>query len=137
MSTIGPSSSLSCMLFAHRTSHHVTTGATPFELMLGRDARLPEDVTCSPFQPQLRTPFGMLMSLRIDCSSVAYERVCQHMVVVQQGCLKESYDTDINAEPYCINDLVFLHNPAVHRPWQGEPFKVRGKNACAPLHCCD
>ena len=35
------------LLFACRTSCHATTGATPFELMLGRDARLPEDVLFS------------------------------------------------------------------------------------------
>ena len=38
---------LPILLFAYRTSRHVTTGATPFELMLGRDAHLPEDVLFS------------------------------------------------------------------------------------------
>ena len=52
-------------------------------------------------------------------------------MAVQQGHQKETYDADVKGQPCCVNDLVFLHNPAVrkgfsdklHRPWQG-PFKV-------------
>ena len=34
-------------MLAYRTSHHATTGSTPFELMFGRDPRLPEDALFS------------------------------------------------------------------------------------------
>ena len=35
---------LPLLMFAYRTSTHETTGATPFELMYGREAQLPEDL---------------------------------------------------------------------------------------------
>ena len=35
---------LPVLLFAYRTSVHETTGVTPFSMMLGREARLPEDL---------------------------------------------------------------------------------------------
>ena len=72
----------------------------------------------------------MLMCSRIDCSWLINESISTIMVV-QKGHQKESYDADVRGDPCCINDLVFLHNPAVrsgfskklYRPWQG-PFKV-------------
>ena len=36
---------LPLLLFAYRTSVHETTGETPFSMMLGREAWLPEDLT--------------------------------------------------------------------------------------------
>eukprot|EP00731_Ephydatia_muelleri_P007838 Em0004g176a len=119
---------LPTLLFAYRTSRHVTTGVTPFELMYGRDARLPEDVLFSiPATAEDPIQYADVLKNRLQ---LAYKRVNQHMAV-QQGHQKESYDADVRGDPYCINDLVFLHNPAVrrgfskklHRPWQG-PFKV-------------
>ena len=35
---------LPLLLLAYRTSFHDTTGTSPFELMYGREVRLPEDV---------------------------------------------------------------------------------------------
>ena len=35
------------LLLAYRTSIHDTTGATPFELMFGKEPRVPEDVIYS------------------------------------------------------------------------------------------
>lgn len=35
---------LPVLLFAYRTSVHETTGVTPFSMMLGREAQLPEDL---------------------------------------------------------------------------------------------
>ena len=96
--------------------------------MLGRDARLPEDVLFSiPARAEDPIRYADVLKNRLQ---LAYERVRQHMEV-QRGRQKESHDMDIKGDPYCIDDLVFLHNPAVrrglsnilNRPWQG-PFKV-------------
>ena len=35
---------LPTLMMAYRTSHHETTGATPFSLVYGREAKLPEDI---------------------------------------------------------------------------------------------
>ena len=52
---------LPTMLLAYWTSHHATTGVTPFELMFGRNPRLPEDVL-----------FSIPGQLRIHLSTLRY-----------------------------------------------------------------
>ena len=55
----------------------------------------------------------------------------------------ENYDDGVRGRAYAVNDVVFLHNPAVkrgrskkfHKPWQG-PFKVAevlGGHPCTEL----
>ena len=98
---------LPTLLLAHRTSHHATTRSTPFELMIGHDPRLPEDVL---FMQQ------------------AHARVLQYMELQQQR-QKEYYDKGVTEKTYAVSEFVFLHNPAVgggyskklHKPWEG-PF---------------
>ena len=77
--------------------------------MYGRDACLPEDVLFSiPATAEDPIQYADVLKNRLQ---LAYKRVNQHMAV-QQGHQKESYDADVRGDPYCINDLFFLHNPA-------------------------
>ena len=120
---------LPTILLAYRTSIHETTGVTPFELMFGRQARVPDDVIYSLPTPSSSTP-GQYASLLKRRLSDAYNRVrlCSKR---QQDRQKDFYDRGVRGEPYTIGDLVMLHEPAVprghsrklHRPWKG-PYRV-------------
>ena len=119
---------LPTMLLAYRTSHHATTGVTPFELMFGRNPRLPEDVLFSiPGAVEDPSQYAEILKRRMQQAS---ERVLQYMELQQQR-QKENYDDGVRGKAYAVNDFVFLHNPAVkrgrskkfHKPWQG-PFRV-------------
>ena len=120
---------LPTLLLAYRTSIQDTTGATPFELMFGREPRLPEDVMYST-PPSTSTTPEQYASILKERLSDAYERVSRH-VKHQQSHQKEYYDRGLRGDPYIVGDIVMLHEPAVkrgnsrkfHRPWKG-PFKV-------------
>ena len=117
---------LPTLLLAYWTSHHATTGVTPFELMFGRNPCLPEDVLFSiPGAVEDPSQYAEILKRR-----QARERVLQY-IELQQQRQKENYDDGVRGRAYVVNDFVFLHNPAVkcehskkfHKPWQ-EPFKV-------------
>ena len=119
---------LPTILLAYRTSVHETTSATPFELMFGRSARVPEDVMYSlPVSGSTPTRYAAQLRRRL---SYAYDRV-RAFSKRQQDRQKDTYDQRVRGEPYAIGDRVMLHEPAVprgrsrkfHRPWKG-PFRI-------------
>ena len=57
---------LPSLLFAHGTSAHETTGTTPFQLMFGRDPRLPEDLLHNISTPEYRRSVKEYMVYRIN-----------------------------------------------------------------------
>lgn len=121
---------LPTILLAYRTSIHETTSATPFELMFGRQARIPEDVMYS-LPTSASTPSQYAAQLRRRLSD-AYDRV-RAFSKRQQDRQRDVYDRRVRGEPYSIGDRVMLHEPAVprghsrkfHRPWKGPYWIVR------------
>ena len=121
---------LPTLLLAYWTSIHETTGATPFELMFGREPRVPEDVMFpipdSSLTSSNHGPKKYAETLRSHLAK-AYERVQLYSKRKQQH-QKLFY---VRGFPYQMGDLVLLHDPVVkrgcsrkfHRPWKG-PFKV-------------
>ena len=121
--------SLPMLLLAYRTSVQETTGTTPFQLMFGRNPRLPEDVLYSlPVASHNSvTQYTRVLKGRLERS---YQAVIKH-VQQKQIHQKDLYDRGVRGSPYGVGDLVLLHSPAVprgksrklHKPWQG-PYRV-------------
>ena len=121
---------LPMLMMAYRSSQHVTTGASPYSLMFGRELRLPVDLMFG--LPETDTsPNTNQYALRLrERLEKAYHHTREHTRAQQHG-QKDLYDQRACGNPFKMDDLVWLHHPAVprgqahkfHRPWRG-PFKI-------------
>ncbi len=117
-------------MLAYRTSIQETTGATPYSVMFGREARLPIDLMF-PSSEQRPVSKNQYVRQLKDQLQKTYQAVRKHGFVQQQR-QKEAYDCRSNGNAYQVGDLVWLHSPAVprgrsrkfHCPWQG-PFAIK------------
>ena len=111
---------LPTLMLAYRTSRHETTGATPFSLVYGREAKLPEDILFNlPTAEEVTTSHGYAEALK-ERIQQAYQRVRDHSAVEQRK-QKANYDQLAQASTFETGGLVWLHCPAVPR---GEKPKV-------------
>ena len=90
-------------------------GSHPFELMFGREPRIPEDVMfpnpdCSLTSAN-SSPKKYADMLRARLLK-AYERVQLYSKKKQQH-QKQYYDRDVRGSPYQVGDIVSLHDPVV------------------------
>eukprot|EP00731_Ephydatia_muelleri_P007367 Em0003g1615a len=117
---------LPVLLFAYRTSVHETTGVTPFSMMLGREARLPEDLIYGLPVGGAPVPQGgreyvehLKKAMQNAYKSIRDEawKEMQHQ--------KNVYDEKQNERQcYQKGDFVWLHCPAVPR---GETIEEQRK----------
>jgi len=121
---------LPLVMMAYRTSVQESTGATPFSLMFGREARLPIDVMFGPPPGEELTSssqYAFLLRQRLES---AYHRV-RTQLALHQRRQTTLYDRKAAGHSYSVGDHVWLHCPAItrgnsrklHRPWQG-PYKI-------------
>ena len=117
---------LPLIMLAYRTSVQETTGASPFSLLFGREARLPVDVMFGlPPGETSTSPSQYALTLRHNLESIYHE--VRTKTGLQQNRQKELYDQKSRGSPFKVGDLVWLHCPAVprnshkkfHCPWQG------------------
>ena len=121
---------LPMLMMAYRSSQHETTGASPYSLMFGRELRLPVDLMFG--LPETETSpntnqYALKLRERLEN---AYHHTREHTQAQQQR-QKDLYDQRACGSPFKVDDLVWLHQPAVprgqahkfHRPWKG-PFKI-------------
>jgi transposase InsO family protein len=116
-----------CM--AYNTSVHPSTGFTPFQLMFGRQARLPMDVVYgSPaHEPRSASQYAAQLKETLEQS---YQTIREHSQSEAKR-QKEVYSKKVHGNQFNQGDLVWLHSPVVprgqsrklHCPWTG-PFKV-------------
>ena len=123
---------LPLLMFAYRTSTHETTGATPFELMYGREAQLPEDLMFHiPATVDTSTSPGEYLS-HLKTRLEAADKLVRAHANKQQMRQGENYNRTVKGKPFQVGDLVLLHCPHVpkrmsrkmHKPWKG-PIKVK------------
>eukprot|EP00731_Ephydatia_muelleri_P002752 Em0001g2752a len=97
----------------NRTSTHETTGATPFELMYGREAQLPEDLMFHiPATVDTSTSPGEYLSHLKTRLEAAYKLVRAH-ANKQQMRQGENYNRTVKGM-----------SRKMHKPWKGS-FKVK------------
>ena len=119
------------VMMAYRTSVQESTGATPFSLMFGREAKLPVDIMYGQPPNTLAlsaSEYSLQLRRHLEHS---YHLVRDHLNL-QQKRQKNLYDKRCYGVPYKQEDLVWVHFPAVprgrtpkfHCPWRG-PYRVK------------
>ena len=91
-----------CM--ADNTSIHPSTGFTPFYLMFGRQARLPDDIMFRTSKPQSQSPIEYAATLKKQLTSAFY--LAREQMGRQHMRQKEYYDKKLHGDPYQRGDLV-------------------------------
>ena len=116
-----------CM--AYNTSVHASTGYSPFYLMFGRKPKLPIDLLYPTKRGCDTTVSEYANDLRSSLET-AFERV-RHQLQTKHKQRKEYYDKKVHGDPYCVDDMVWLHSTTIpkggskkfHHPWSG-PYRV-------------
>ena len=117
-----------CMM-AFRTSVHSSTGHTPFELMFGREMRLPLDVMMGRAEVDERNYSEFVSDLQSSLET-AYRDVRESLRAAQRR-QKDCYDKGVKHMVFQTGDLVLRYTPQLkpgeankfHRQWEG-PFDV-------------
>ena len=117
-----------CMT-AYRSSVHTSTEHTPFELVFGREMRIPLDVMMGGAQDNECSYTEFVADLQ-DNFEAAYRSVRQNLKISQRR-QKDAYDKGVKHTVYHPGDLVLRYTPQVkpgearkfHRQWQG-PFEI-------------
>ena len=120
-------------LMAYRSSVHQSTGYTPFNLMFGREMKLPLDIMIGVPNEEEYNLYGDFASKLKRKLTEAFKHVRENLQTAQ--CRqKDYYDRGIKDCSFQPGDQVFLYNPALkpgeaakfHREWKG-PYLVLQK----------
>ena len=116
-------------MMAFRSSVHSSTGHTPFELMFGREMRIPLDVMMGGAGDDERNYSEFVSDLQ-SALETAYRDVRESLEVAQRR-QKDGYDKGVKHMKFQAGDLVPRYTPQLkpgeankfHRQWEG-PFMV-------------
>lgn len=123
--------SLPMLIMAYRAAEHETTGYTPASLMLGRDLRMPVDISLG--RPPVDENDGMsttyAMNLRQRLQDV--HQIVRNRLHLAAGTMKKRYDSKTSQELLSPGDEVWLYNPVRKKgvcpkltsDWEG-PYRV-------------
>lgn len=122
---------LPALLMAYRSAAHEATTYTPARLMMGRELRLPVDLTTG------RPPDEELPTVATDYAIALQERLVEahHQVrgrlKLAGEAMRHRYDRGSRAAEFAVGDKVWLYNPRrrkglspkLQSPWEG-PYTV-------------
>ena len=117
-----------CMM-AYRSSLHSSIGHTPFELVFGREMRLPLDVMMGDANDSESTYTEFVVDLREKLVQ-AHQDVKEKLKVAQRR-QKDAFDKGVKYTVYQPGDLVLRFSPELkpgepnkfHRNWEG-PYEI-------------
>ena len=118
------------VLMAYRTARHEATGASPCQLMLGRDLRVPVDLVIErPPDADHGNMTGFASDLQAVMGRVHQE--ARNRLQESATRMKTRYDRKADEVGFQPGDAVWLHNarvktgctPKLSRPWEG-PYRV-------------
>ena len=97
------------VLFSYRVAQQESTKASPFELLYGRDAKLPNDLMEPPGDEDCPTPEGYLTEVRIRMSEAW--TTARDSIRKAQKKQKSQYDQRAVPLKFKEGDLVYLFQP--------------------------
>ena len=118
-----------CMM-AFRSSVHSSTEHTPFELMFGREMRIPLDVMMGSGPMGSEDSYSEFVADLQGSLEAAYRDVRQNLKVAQRR-QKDAYDKGVRHMLFQPGDLVLRYDPQLkpgevnkfHRQWEG-PYEI-------------
>ena len=118
-----------CMM-AFRSSVHSSTEHTPFELMFGREMRIPLDVMMGSGPMGNESSYSEFVADLQGSLEAAYRDVRQNLKVAQRR-QKDAYDKGVRHMVFQAGDLVLRYDPQLkpgeankfHRQWEG-PYEI-------------
>ena len=103
---------LPLLLFHYRTAKQSSTGKSPFELLFGREARLPIDVQTGIDLPEPQATTEYVEQLKERQASL--KELVDARVTGAQYRQTETYNRTASSPcQYAAGDLVWLYTPAV------------------------
>ena len=132
---------LSKVVWVYNTSKHSSTGFSPYEIIHGCQARMPEDTALLPERPQQE------LSEQVETTRVATQRIQQQALSNQEKAAeaqKEQYDKHVKEKVIEAGDLVRWyrghtrtgHSTKLNCPWTG-PWTVVRKVGKVDYHLKD
>ena len=99
------------ILFAYRVSVHDSTKESPFYLLYGRDARIPNDQVLSQLLSPYKVDVENYREELVDCLSTAW-RLAKDSIKGAQDRQKKSYDKKAKEHKFKVGDRVMIHMPS-------------------------
>jgi len=98
------------LLMAYRSAVHDTTGNTPAKMMLGRDLKLPVDLSIGrPEEETFRSAHDYLITMQERLERI-HDFAREHQNLMTDR-MKQRYDLPLKCPQLKTGDAVWLHNP--------------------------
>jgi len=107
---------------AYRASKHDSTGYSPNQLMMGREARTPVDIVYGTFEEEPAVDYDGYAGALQERLTTAYEEVRKKLRAAAQQ-YRRYYDVKVRPNRYEIGQWVYYFNP---RKYAGRQDKAKG-----------